>query len=194
MRALVLTAILLAAGPARALELTPRAEALLDRGRPYAEVTPGPDGSSGVIRAAIDIAAPQAAVWAVMTDCELAPRMVANLKSCRIVERDPQGRWDVREQISKGGFIPSVRSVFREDFEPPDRMSFHAVGGDLKLLEGEWRLAPHGDEVRVTYEARVAAPFSVPGWIARLALRHDVPAALLALRRESMARAAQATP
>lgn len=194
MRALVLTAILLAAGPARALELTPRAEALLDRGRPYAEVTPGPDGSSGVIRAAIDIAAPQAAVWAVMTDCELAPRMVANLKSCRIVERDPQGRWDVREQISKGGFIPSVRSVFREDFEPPDRMSFHAVGGDLKLLEGEWRLAPHGDDVRVTYEARVAAPFSVPGWIARLALRHDVPAALLALRRESMARAAQATP
>jgi len=190
----VLTAILLAAGPARALELTPRAEALLDRGRPYAEVTPGPDGSSGVIRAAIDIAAPQAAVWAVMTDCELAPRMVANLKSCRIVERDPQGRWDVREQISKGGFIPSVRSVFREDFEPPDRMSFHAVGGDLKLLEGEWRLAPHGDDVRVTYEARVAAPFSVPGWIARLALRHDVPAALLALRRESMARAAQATP
>ena len=52
-----------------------------------------------------------------------------------------------------------------------------------------WTLEPHGDQVRVTYEARVAAPFAVPGWVARLALRHDVPMALLALRREAMARA-----
>ena len=49
--------------------------------------------------------------------------------------------------------------------------------------------AAHGDKVRVTYEAHVAAPFAAPGWAARLALRHDVPAALLALRRESLARA-----
>jgi hypothetical protein len=85
-------------------------------------------------------------------------------------------------------FLPSVRSVFREDFEPPNRMTFHQVGGDLKVLEGEWRLTPHGDSTQVTYEAHVAAPFSVPGWLARLALRHDVPMALLALRREAMAR------
>ena len=29
-----------------------------------------------------------AAVWAVLVDCDLAPRMVRRLKSCRIVERD----------------------------------------------------------------------------------------------------------
>jgi carbon monoxide dehydrogenase subunit G len=191
-RVLLLFAIVLIAGPAQALELSARAQALLAGGRPYAEVTPGPDGSSGVIRAAIDIAAPQAAIWAVMTDCDLAPRMVANLKSCRILDRDPQGRWDIREQISKMGLVPSVRSVFREDFDPPRRITFHAVGGDLKLLEGEWRLEPWGEQVRVSYEAHVAAPFSVPGWVARLVLRHDVPQALLALRRESVARAPQA--
>jgi carbon monoxide dehydrogenase subunit G len=185
---LVIAALAVASPAAAAFDLTPRAEASLDRGRPYAEVRPGPDGSSGVIRAAIDIAAPAQAIWNVMTDCDLAPKMVTNLKSCRILERDPQGRWDVREQISKMGFLPSVRSVFREDFEPPTHMTFRQVGGDLKLLEGEWLLTPHGDGTRVTYEARVAAPFSVPGWMARLALRHDVPMALLALRRESMAR------
>ena len=165
-----------------------RAGAALDRGRPYVEVKPDPDGSSGVIFAAIDIAAPQAVVWAVMTDCDLAPKMVDNLQSCRIVERDPAGRWDIREQVSKGGLLPSVRTVYREDFEPTHKMTFHRTGGDLKVLEGEWRLEPQGDQVRVTYEARVAAPFSVPGWVARLALRHDVPMALLALRREAMAR------
>jgi len=151
-------------------------------------VRPDADGSSGVIRAAIDIAAPPEVIWSVMTDCDLAPRMVANLQSCRVLERDPQGRWDVREQVSRPTFAPSVRTVFREDFEAPRRMTFHRVGGDLKVLEGEWRLTPHGDRTQVTYEARVAAPFSVPGWVARLVLRHDVPMALLALRRESLAR------
>jgi len=194
MRVLLVIAALASAWPASGFDLSARAEALLDRGRPYADVTPDPDGSSGRIRAAIDIAAPPQAIWSVMTDCDLAPKMVANLKSCRILERDPQGRWDIREQISKMTFVPSVRSVFREDFEPPRRMTFHRVGGDLKVLEGEWLLTPHGALTRVTYEARVAAPFSVPGWIARLALRHDVPMALLALRRESVARAQTPAP
>jgi hypothetical protein len=42
--------------------------------------------------------------------------------------------------------------------------------------------------VRVSYEAHIAAPFSVPGWLARIALRGDVHAALLAFQREAMAR------
>jgi uncharacterized protein YndB with AHSA1/START domain len=188
MRVLLVITAFIAASSAAAMELPPNAQAALDRGRPYAEVKPDADGSSGVIRAAIDIAAPPEVIWSVMTDCDLAPKMVANLKSCRILDRDPKGRWDVREQISKMTFVPSVRSVFREDFEPPNRLSFHQVGGDLKVLEGEWRLTPHGGTTQVTYEAHVAAPFSVPGWLARLALRHDVPMALLALRREAMAR------
>ena len=120
--------------------------------------------------------------------------MVANLKSCRIVERDPQGRWDVREHVSKMTLLPSVRSVFRSDYEPTSRIAFHRTAGDLKEFEGEWRLTPHGGRVQVTYEARVAAPFSAPGWMARIALRHDVPMALLALRREAMARAPQTVP
>ncbi len=188
MRVLLVIMALMAATPAAGMELPPQAQEALDRGRPYAEVKPDADGSSGVIRAAIDIAAPPEVIWSVMTDCGLAPKMVVNLKSCRILERDPQGRWDVREQISKMTFVPSVRSVFREDFEPPKRLTFHQVGGDLKVLEGEWLLTPHDGTTQVTYEARVAAPFAVPGWLARLALRHDVPMALLALRREALAR------
>jgi uncharacterized protein YndB with AHSA1/START domain len=190
LRRSLLLALLAAAAPAQAFDLPPRAEALLARGRPFAEVRPGADGASGVVRAAIDIAAPRSVVWAVMTDCDLAPRMVANLKSCRVVDRDPAGRWDVREEVSKAAFLPAVRTIYREEFDAPGHMSFHRVGGDLKVLEGEWRLTPHGDGTRVTYEARAAAPFAVPGWIARLVLRLDLPNALNALRREAMARAA----
>ncbi|MBS0362897.1 MAG: SRPBCC family protein [Proteobacteria bacterium] len=187
-RHLLIAALAAAAGPAAAA-LPDRAMQQLERGRPYVDVEPGPDGASGVIQAAIDVAAPQAVVFKVMTDCDLAPKMVANLKSCRVLDRDPQGRWDIREEISKMTFAPSVRTVYREDFDPPHSMSFHATGGDLNVFEGQWRLEPHGEGVRVTYEAKIAAPFSVPGWVARLALRHDLPQALLALRREAMARA-----
>lgn len=189
MRALLSLLLVAVAVPAAAFELPARAEAALARGRPFVEVKPDPDGASGVIHAAIDIDASRTAVWSVMTDCGLAPKLVANLKSCRIVERDPAGRWDVREEVSRKGFLPSVRTVYREAFEAPEQVTFHRVGGDLRVLEGNWRLTRRGEATRVTYEARASAPFTAPGWVARLALRSDVAGALTALRREVLARA-----
>lgn len=186
--AILLAAHLFAATPAAAMDLPGRAADPLAHGRPYVDVQPDADGSSGLVRGVIDIAAPVDVVWKVMIDCDLAPRMVANLRSCRIVERDPEGRWDVREYVSRMTFLPPVRNVFRSDYEPERRIGFHRTGGDLAIFEGEWRVEPHEGMVRVSYEARIAAPFSVPGWIARLALRQDVLQALLAFRREAMAR------
>jgi hypothetical protein len=187
----VLFSVLAATSPAMAFDLPARADALLQKGRPFVEVRPDPDGSSGLILGAIDVPAPLEVVWATVKDCDLAPKMAPNLKSCRIVDRDAAGRWDVREQISKGGLIPSMRSVFRSDYDYARAIRFHRIDGDLSVLEGEWRFArqPDGD-VRVIYENRVTAPFHVPGAIARLVLRHDVPLALMALRREAMAKAA----
>ncbi|MDB5424381.1 MAG: polyketide cyclase [Phenylobacterium sp.] len=181
-------AALTAPGPAGAFDLPPRAEAMLEHGRPWVEVRPDADGHSGQVRGAIDIAASKETIWALMLDCDAALRMVANLKSCRVLERDPQGRFDVREQVSRAMFLPSVRSTYRSDYDRPDRIRFHRIGGDMTVFEGEWRLTPRPAGVRVTYEARASAPFAVPGWIARATLRHDVPAALMALRREAEAR------
>ena len=161
MRALILMAGLaavLGAGPARAFDLPAKAEAQLERGRPWVEVREDADGRSG---------------------------RVANLKSCKVLERDPQGRWDVREQVSRAAFLPSVRNVYRSDYDRPNRIDFRRTAGDMEVFEGGWRLESRLDGVRVTYEARASAPFTVPGWIARATLRHDVPAALLALRREA---------
>ena len=188
----VLADCLIAAGPALAADLDPQARAQLDRGRPYVDVRADPDGESGLIRAAIDIAAPPQMVWDVVTDCDLAPKMVASLKSCRILQKDPAGAWDVREDISRMGFLPSVRNVFRSDYDPPKSVRFHRVAGDLKVFEGEWRIEPRGAGTRVVYESRVSAPFRVPGPIARIALRYEVPQALTALRRECLARARSA--
>lgn len=181
MRATILLAVLvLTAAPVWAAE---------ERGI-QVEITPDAGGASGLIRGSVEIAATPEEVWKVLIDCDVAPRMVARLKSCRILERDPLGRWDVREHISRAGPLPSVRSVFRSDYDPPRRIHFRRSGGEVKVMEGEWRLVPlaGGTSTRVLYESRASAPFAVPAPIARMVLRHDVPEALAALRREVMAR------
>lgn len=156
----------------------------------HVEITADPGGASGLIRGSVEIEATPEQVWNVLVDCGVAPHMVARLKSCKILERDPQGRWDVREHISRAGPLPSVRSVFRSEYDPPRRIHFRRTGGEVKVLEGEWRLIPlaGGSRTRVLYESRASAPFAVPAPIARMVLRHDVPEALAALRREVMAR------
>lgn len=182
----VILALLILAAPASADAREPRAS----RQGIKVEVAADPNGSSGLIRGSVEIAATPEDVWKVLVDCDLAPRMVRSLKSCRILERDPAGRWDVREHISRPGMLPTVRSVFRSDYDPPQRIRFYRVGGELKVLEGEWRLVPldGGARTRVLYENRASTPFAVPAPMARMVLRKDVPDALAALRREVMAR------
>ena len=187
---LALAALLLLATPAFAWEPSASVLALLARGQTHVEVRPDDDGVSGLIRAAVEIDAPPETVWKVLIDCDLAPRMAPNLKSCRTLERDPGGLWDVREQIARPGLLPRFRSVVRSDFEPPRRLRFRRAGGDLKILEGEWRLIPllNGARTRVLYDSRASSPYRAPGGVVRLVLRRDVSLALAALKRESLAR------
>ena len=179
--------LLLAAGPARA-EWMPDSIALaqLSRGEVHAEVHPDGDGVSGVVRGAVEISAPPERVWRAITNCSRAGRMAPSVKSCRITSRDPEGRWDIREMIIRGGIMPAFRTEFRSDFTPLKSIRFHCTAGDIRYCRGEWRLeALAGDRTRVTYENRASSPFPAPAVIARVAMRLDLADALRALRREA---------
>jgi uncharacterized protein YndB with AHSA1/START domain len=188
---LALALAVLAAAPAAAWTPDAAALARMQGGRPYVDVRADAEGATGRIRAGIDIAAPREVVWAVITDCGLAPKMVASLRSCRILEKDASGRWDVREHVSRPRVLPPVRSVFRSEYQKPSRITFRKSGGELRMLEGEWRLEPlaDGSGTRVLYEQRAAFAYSVPDALIRMGMRRDVPQALIALRREAEARA-----
>lgn len=183
---------LAAASPARA-EWAPSREAMarLARGEVHADVAPDGDGVSGVVHGAVDIAAPPEIVWATILDCSRAGRMAAGVKACRVVERDPSGRFDVREmEVRWAALTPTFRTVFRSDFDPPGRIRFRCVDGDIKVCGGQWRLIPLADgRTRVLYENRASSPISVPAAITRAAMRGDVARALKALRREAESRA-----
>ncbi|WP_421932790.1 SRPBCC family protein [Phenylobacterium sp.] len=147
-------------------------------------------GSAGVIRAAMDVAAPPAVVWKVLSDCANAPRYMPKLLSCRTLERDPAGRWDVREHRLQGNaFKPVMRNVFRTTLEPPHRLAFHRTGGDWKRSDGEWRLRPIPGGTHVTYELHVAVDAPVPAGMVRGAVAKGMPASMLALRKEALAQA-----
>jgi hypothetical protein len=170
----------------------PELAARLLRGEVYADVERAEDGNSGVVRAAVDIRAPLSVIWGLIQDCGRAARMVPSVVSCQVLQRDPGGRWDIREhQVRWNLFMPPMRSVFRSDYTPMRRIGFHCLAtGDLKVCQGEWRLEPlPGGGVRVIYENSAKAPFAAPAFIFRQAMRRDVPDALVALRRESLAAA-----
>jgi hypothetical protein len=124
-----------------------------------------------------------------MTDCARMLHFVPGLTSCRVVEADPQGRWDVREhKINWAWFMPNIRTVFRADYDRPRRIKFRRVGGDLKRSEGEWQLVPHaeGPGTRLLYNAILAADVPAPDFVVVAAIRNDMAKVLRQLRAECM--------
>ena len=157
---------------------------------PTIEVTADDHGASGDVRASVEIDAPRALVWAVMTDCAGVPRLMVNVRSCTVLEHDPGGRWDVREQVTNASLLPAVRTVLRSDYDYPRSVRFHRTGGDFKVLEGSWLLESldGGRRTRVTYASRMTAPFALPKFIVRAVLRRDLPHTLTNLRQACEAR------
>jgi hypothetical protein len=108
-----------------------------------------------------------------------------------VISSDPAGAWDVREQVTRGNLImPTIHNIYRSDYQPYSLIRFHRVAGDLKLEEGEWRLAPldGGRGTQVIYVNRIAADIKAPAPIVREGLRASTPKVLENLRRETLAR------
>jgi uncharacterized protein YndB with AHSA1/START domain len=184
----VLAALLLA-GRAEAWSPGAAAVKTLAEGQAWAEVLPDSDGAA-MIHGAVDIAAPPALVWAIMTDCRMAARLVKTVTRCAVLQRGPG--WDVREQVTRGNLIvPTIRNVYRSDYEPLTRIRFRRIDGDLRIEEGEWRLEPiaGGAGTRVIYVNRVAARIAAPAALVREGMRRDTPKVLMNLSRECAARA-----
>ena len=189
--AVVLALLLALAGPAPPAD--PDAwKARLEAGDVALDIRADPRGLGGQVVAAIDSAAPPAGGWRAILDCERAVRMTPSVKRCRVVSRAADGRSEVREHLVRRGFLsPTLRSVSRLDLAPPDTIRFRCLEGDIDDCDGGWRLEPRagGRATRVTYDNRARAPHGLPAGLAMAAMRHDVPAALRALRRESLAAA-----
>ena len=139
----------------------------------------------GRIRAAVRIPAAPDAIWKIVTDCREALSFVPGLRHCRLVEAAADGSWqDVEHEVRYSWLLPTVRYVFRADYDRPHRIDFHRISGDLKEEEGTWRFTPTADGVGtvVEYEVYVDPGFWVPQALVAPTLRRDSRAVLTGLR------------
>jgi len=164
-------------------------------GQPSVHVDTDEKVNAAHVRASIDIAAPPAAVWGVITDCARQPQIVPNLESCRIVKHDPAGRWDIREHIINwAALMPKLRTVVRTSYDGIHRMLFKRVDGDMRISEGEWRIEPTANAraSRLYYTALVAPKMPVPQFMIEHTVQNELPNLLRAIERASVADAAKA--
>jgi hypothetical protein len=182
-RSLIVVATVIAASSIRATA-----------GNPVVRVDTDEKVNAAHVRASIDIAAPPAAVWGVITDCARQPQIVPNLESCRIVKHDPAGRWDIREHIINWAtLMPKLRTVVRTSYDGIHRMLFKRVDGDMRISEGEWRVEPTANAraSRLYYTALVAPKMPVPQFMVEHTVNNELPNLLRAIERASVADAAK---
>lgn len=144
-----------------------------------------PQHPRGLVQAAVRIAGSPEAIWKVLTDCQQALTYVPGLRGCRRIDSAPDGSWaDIEHVVHYSWMLPTVRYVFRAEYQRPHRIDFHRVSGDLKEEQGTWLLRPSQDGAAtlVEYQVYIDPGFWIPQFLVHRSLRKDLPAALNGLR------------
>jgi ribosome-associated toxin RatA of RatAB toxin-antitoxin module len=98
-----------------------------------------------------EINAPIDQVWAVVQDVETAPDWQGGMNGMRALERDAEDRATLCE-VSADIKVRSVKSVVRFTYAGPTRLSWSQEKGELKSVDGYWKLEDLGeDRTRATY-------------------------------------------
>ena len=123
-----------------------------------------------------EIDAPIGEVWALVEDVLIAPEWQGGLVSVSALEHDGEGRPTLVESVSDIK-VRQVKTQVRFSYEPPVRLSWVQEKGDLKSVEGSWRLEDIGDgRTRATYTLD-----GDPGRVLGMLIRGPVEAAARAM-------------
>lgn len=87
----------------------------------------------------MEIDAPLARCYEIVADLETTPEWQSTMISLEVLDRDSEGRV-TRAEIVSDAKVRQVTSIIAFSYHPPDRMSWTQEKGELKWLEGEWRL------------------------------------------------------
>ena len=133
------------------------------------------EGSAWRVRVEATFSAPARQIWSVLTDCGRATAFVPHLESCRVMDHDPNGRWDIRENVSNPPLLPRMRTLVRSDYQAPRHFTYKLVSGDMKRSEGSWTLMPQPGGTQVVYVALIEPSLPAPGFLVANAIKADLP-------------------
>ena len=111
----------------------------------------------------IEVQASQEECVAAAADFADYPRWSSNVISVDVHESDEEGRGTLVEFLTDAK-VKKVRYVLRYHWEPPARVWWEYVEGDIKSVEGEYRFEDLGDAgTRITYALALDPGGFVPG-------------------------------
>jgi len=136
------------------------------------EVSAQRQGEGYAVQAIASIAASTTVAWEVLTDYEALSGYIPGMRSSKVVSRDGD-----RVEVDQHGearllffrFPVDVRLAI-EEF-PRERIESHAVSGNFRELDGEYRLESQGTEVRLAYAGRFTPDFDIPPLIGTMLVR-----------------------
>lgn len=107
----------------------------------------------GTLRAdrTVEIEAPIERCYEIIADLPSTPEWQETMVSLEVLDRDGQGRVK-RAEIVSDAKVKQVTSILRFDYPGPNRLTWEQEKGELKWLNGEWRLEELGaGRTRATY-------------------------------------------
>lgn len=123
------------------------------------------------------------AIWEVIGHCEFELIYIRGLKSCEVLQ---PGRTNMlmRHRLRSSWYTPTLDFTFKASRKSGNSGEAHLVSGNLKVLQGRWKLIPlaQGNDVIVVHEIRIQPKIPAPRWLVRRSLRKDLPDMLACIR------------
>jgi uncharacterized membrane protein len=139
----------------------------------------------------VEIDAPVQRCFDIAADIENAPAWQGSLKSVDVLERDAEGR-PTLVNTTNDAKVKSVSTRLRFSYNSPTEIRWVQEKGDVKSLDGHWRLDDlGGDRTRATYALDVD-PGRMLGLLIRGPVGGQVRDFLLGNAAEGLKRTAEA--
>ena len=123
------------------------------------------------------------AVWEVIGNCKNELIYIRGLKLCEVLEAGTT-RMLMHHRLRNSWYTPTLDFTFEASRKSGNFGEAHLVGGNLKVLHGQWWLVPlaEGNDVIVVHEIRIQPKIPAPRWLVRRSLRKDLPDMLACIR------------
>ena len=121
--------------------------------------------------------------YKIVTDYEKYPEFLQEVKDCKIVKTDSEGRQLVEYTVS---VLKTFKYQLWMTHQAPSLVSWTFGGGDIfKTNSGSWKIEDQAGKAKVTYSVEATFGVFVPGMIAKTLLSVNLPAMMSAYHKRT---------
>lgn len=122
-------------------------------------------------------------VWEIIGYCKYQVIYVQGMSYCEMLSGD-QYHMIMRHRIRSSWYTPTMDFTFEAKRDASGYGVAHLVDGDLKVMEGSWKLSPFAVDggLLVVHESRIKPAIPAPKWLIRRSLQKDLPDMLACIR------------